>query len=370
MNHHRNRAAGPRPWFGLLVGLTAVGGAFAWLVLAADTNVARIQAAAGEPAPAEIQGKAMDRTWSVKLRALPRGHSHDGLRREASTIIDRLERELWSNHPTSALARFNGHRGTDWFDVPEDLARIVEAARVASEHSGGAFDITAGALDDLWGLGPSAKMTRRAPDDAHVAAARSHVNHRRLHARLAPPALRKDDPEVVVNVSAVARGYAAGRVAAALDARGVTDYLVDVGGHLQARGTAPRGHAWRAGIDGGRHVELRDGALATVGDQRTFLEINGRRHSREIDPRTGRPIKHDLASVSVMHADPVYAGGMASALMVLGGERGRELADRLKLGVLLVERGKERFEARATPAFERALASGADPALGARGGAN
>jgi thiamine biosynthesis lipoprotein len=363
MNLHRNTAAGPRPWFGLMVGLTAVGGAFAWLVLAADTDVARFQAAAaGEPAPAAIDGHAMGGPWSVKLRALPRGHTRDALRLDVAATLERLERELWSYHPASSLARFNAHRGTDWFEVSEDLARVVAAARVVSEHSGGAFDVTAGALANLWGFGPTAAgMTRHAPDDAQVAAARAHVNYRRLHARLAPPALKKDDPDIVVHLAAVARGYAAGRVAMALEAKGVTDYLVDVAGHVHARGRSPQGHPWRAAVDDGRPVELRDGgALSTVCDRRAFLEINGRRYSRDLDPRTGRPINHDLASVSVLHADPTYAAGMAAALMVLGGEPARELATRLKLGVLTVERGKERFEARATPAFERALASRED----------
>jgi thiamine biosynthesis lipoprotein len=357
-----------------LAGLTAVGAALAWVALAADTNMVTEAAAPGESTVTAIDGRAMGGTWNVKLRTLPKGHTRESLRRDVAAVMDHLETHLLAHHPASALARFNAHRGTDWLEVPDDLARVVDAARVVSEHSDGAFDVTAGALVRLWGFGLNPTVTRHAPTDAQVADARSHVNYRRLHARLAPPALRKEDPEIVVHLAAVARGYAAARVAAALDARGATDYLIDVGGHVYARGASPEARGWYSGVDvpghdaglAGRQVEIRDGALATVGDYRDFLELNGRRFSRELDPRTGRPINHNLAAVAVVHADPVYADGMAAAMMALGGDERRALAERLKLGVLMVERGKERFEARATPAFERALALRDDLAVGVR----
>jgi thiamine biosynthesis lipoprotein len=141
----------------------------------------------------------------------------------------------------------------------------------------------------------------------------------------------------------------------------VTNVLVAVGGELRASGLTPDGRPWPVGIEVPapdtrrilRTLELRDAGLSTSGDYRNFVEVAGQRFSHEIDPRTGRPITGNLASVSVVHPDSAYADAMATGLMVLGPDEGYALAQRLHLAVLFVLRGDGRFETRATPKFER-----------------
>jgi thiamine biosynthesis lipoprotein len=207
--------------------------------------------------------------------------------------------------------------------------------------------------------------TGNVPSDEAIAAARLHVDYRKLHARASPPALRKDDPELEIDLGAIGKGYAAGELAADLDARGVTDYLIAVGGELRAKGLGPEGRPWPVGIEVPapdtrrvlRTLELRDAGLSTSGDYRNFIELAGQRFSHEIDPRTGRPVTGKLASVSVVHADSAYADAMATGLMVLGPDEGYALAQRLRLAVLFVLRGDGRFDIRATPEFERLTVS-------------
>ena len=143
----------------------------------------------------------------------------------------------------------------------------------------------------------------------------------------------------------------------------VRDYLVEIGGEVRARGQSPAGRAWRVAVEvplaGERKpytlVELDGRAVSTSGDYRDFRIVDGHRVSHTIDPRTGAPVTHGLASVCVVHPSAAYADAYATALMVLGPEEGLATASRLGLAVLLIERagdGKD-FTERTTPAFDR-----------------
>jgi thiamine biosynthesis lipoprotein len=143
----------------------------------------------------------------------------------------------------------------------------------------------------------------------------------------------------------------------------VTDYLVGVGGEMKARGVSHLGRPWRVGIQtptpGTRRilyeVDLSNFCLSTSGDYHNYFDKDGHRYCHEIDPATGRPAARTPASVSVAHPDGAYADAMATALMVLGPDRGFELAQRLHLAVLMILRDDGRFQTRATPEFQTIL---------------
>ena len=314
-----------------------------------------------------LGGRTMGGTWSVRLGTPADPVAASRLTGLVQRTLDQIDGRMSTWNPASDLSRFNAHRGADWFAVPPDLAAVVAEAQQVAADTGGAFDVTVGPLVNLWGFGPARPASGPAavvPPDADIAAARVAVGHHLLECRPSPPALRKLRPEVYVDLSAIAQGYAADRVAADLDAAGVTDYLVDVCGEMRARGSSPAGRPWRVGIETPtpgvrrvlRTVELRDVALATSGDYRNFrVDDAGRRYSHEIDPRTGRPADNGLASVSVAHPSAARADAMATALMVLGPAEGYAFARRSGLAAMFVVRGEGRFEVRATPEFERML---------------
>lgn len=265
----------------------------------------------------------------------------------------------------SDLSRFNRLRSTDWIPVADDVARLAGIARGVSEQTGGAFDVTVGPLVNLWGFGPGQPPGGfgTIPTDAMIESARRHVGYRLLDSRAAPPALRKSDPLVYADFSGIAKGYAAELVGRRLEELGARDYLVAVGGEMRARGLSHRGRPWRVGIEtptpGTRRVlyevELRDGSLSTSGDYRNFFDHGGRRYCHEIDPATGRPVERPPASVSVADASGAYADAMATALMVLGPEKGYALAERRGLAALFVMRQSDHFEAKATPRFAQIM---------------
>ncbi|MDB5319870.1 MAG: rane-associated lipoprotein involved in thiamine biosynthesis [Phycisphaerales bacterium] len=337
-----------------------IAGAVAWVIFQP-----RETTRAPDPPSIAIGGRTMGGDWSLTLRHLPASQTPEALQTACQATLDRLENEMSTYCPTSDLSRFNRMHDTDWFEVPQDLANVVWTAQRVSEETGGAFDVTVAPLVDLWGFGPEPTGLRigNIPTDDAITAARQHVGYQHLHVRLAPPALRKDDADVHIDLSAIAKGYAAGRIASALDAQGVTDYLITIGGEVRAKGVSNLGRPWRVGIEVPtpdtrrilRQIELRDASVSTSGDYRNFFDVAGQRFSHEIDPRTGRPAANAPASVSVIHPDPAYADAMATALMVLGPIEGEALARRLKLPALFVTRSQAGFEVRATPEFERMI---------------
>jgi thiamine biosynthesis lipoprotein len=337
--------------------IAAVAGAVAWVA---------VRPASPGDDTITVGGNTMGGTWSVKLRHRPPDVSRYVIHSWLQGQLDDIEAALTTYDETSPVRRFNAHRGTDWFPVPQRVVEVVLEAERVSRETDGAFDITVAPLVNLWGFGPSRSGVRvgGVPSDAEVAAARSHVDYRKLHARTTPPALRKDDPELEIDLSATGKGHAAKYLASNLEFRGFTDCLVAVGGELRAKGAAADGQPWPVGIEvptpDTRRVlltlPLRDTALSTSGDYRNFVDLAGQRFSHEIDPRTGRPVTGPLASVSVVHPDSAYADAMATALMVLGPIDGFNLARQLHLSALFVLRGEGQFETRATPEFDRLAA--------------
>ncbi len=284
---------------------------------------------------------------------------------ELAGVNDRMSTYL----PDSELSRFNRHRETTPFAVSAATFEVFAAALATSERTGGAFDVTVGPLVDAWGFGPGDEEPPE-PDPAAVRRILERIGYRRLELDPEARTVRKARADLACDLSGIAKGYAVDRVVERLAALGAGDVWVEVGGEVRAAGTNARGRAWRLGIERPqllpgslqRIVPLADLAVATSGDYRNYREIDGERFSHLIDPRTGWPIRHRLASVSVFHPRCMVADGLATALMVMGAEEGYELAGKENLPVLFLVRDGDGFVERGTPAFwELAGSSGGGP---------
>ena len=259
----------------------------------------------------------------------------------------------------SEVSRFNALTSSDWFPVSPETATVFRRAREISEVTGGAFDVTVGPLVDAWGFGPPGPQPT-APSDADIARLLTTVGFAQIEIDEATPAIRKTHADVRSDLSAVAKGYAVDRVADLLDAARYDGYLIEIGGEVRTRGRRAGGQPWRVGIeqpiDGPsslqRVIELSDAALATSGDYRNYIERDGVRISHTIDPRTGRPVTHSLASVSVIDALCVRADALATALEVLGPDEAYALASEHGWAALLIIRDEAgTYRERSTPAF-------------------
>lgn len=296
--------------------------------------------------------------WNVSVVLSGSTPGEDELRERSQEVLDGLNSRMSTWIPDSEVSRFNAADSTGWFPVSGDTSRVVSRAIEISSASGGAFDITVLPLVELWNFGKG-RGEFVLPPAGRIGELREHVGWHLVEVRAAPPAIRKLDPAVRIDLSGIAKGLAVDLVAAALRDAGVRSYFVEVGGEVAAAGRKPEGGAWRIGIerplDSGRDVQLvitLDGrAMATSGDYRNVAVIDGRRYSHTIDPATGWPVEHDLASVSVVASDCMTADAAATALMVAGPQRLREVARALGVEALGLVREGSDFRELKTPGF-------------------
>lgn len=320
-------------------------------------------AACGPPRnePMRLAGETMGTTWSLVLSepvGVDQVRLQQAIERELVAVNDLAS--TWQTD--SELSLFNANDSTDWIPVSSALHGLLTRAAAITRDSDGAFDATVGPLVNLWGFGPN-DVPERVPEDADIAAAVALTGPDALRLRAQPPAAQKADATVYVDLSALAKGYGVDRVASVLVKQGLVDFLLEIGGELLARGQSPRGDAWKIGIERpdaeGRSVHaavtLPAGGLATSGDYRNFFEKDGVRYSHTIDPRTGKPITHQLASVTVHAVDSATADAWATALMVLGEEAGFELAMQREIAAYFLYKDATGFTARVTDTFKPLL---------------
>ena len=296
----------------------------------------------------EFSGPTMGTTWSVKVVTGPgglRGDERGVIDRQIRDVLARINMLMSTWAPDSELSRFNRTTSLEPFPISAETAEVFRWSLEIAEMTGGAFDVTVSPLVEAWGFGAASEAT--GPPDADALARVRDITGVR-HVELDPGGrwIRKRRAEVQCDVSALAPGYAADRVAALVRNRGFMDYLVDIGGELVARGRNDKGQLWQVAVERplpqGRVIErvvpLADAAIATSGDYRNYREVNGERIAHILDPRSGFPVRHRLTSATVVDALGVRADALATALMVLGPEDGKTLARRLDLAALLLVR--------------------------------
>ena len=277
-----------------------------------------------------------------------------------NTLVD-VDLKMSTYKAQSELSRFNQAEAGNWFPVSAETAAVVTEALQIAGASQGAFDPTIGPLVNLWGFGPDQKPDQ-VPSDADLALAYERVGYGFVAVKgLAgnTPALRKDKA-VYLDLSAIAKGYGVDQVARYLEQQGYHHFLVEVGGELQLKGRKHDGSPWRIAIEkpssSGQVVQqvlaITDIAVATSGSYRNYFEAEGVRFSHTIDPKTGAPITHKLASVTVLHPSCATADAMATALMVMGPEKGIDFAREQGLAVyMLVKADGESFDVIQTEQF-------------------
>ena len=297
-----------------------------------------------------LQGRTMGTTYTIRFLPELGSQSNEEMQRLIDEELNRVNQQMSTYLKDSEITRFNDSQSMDWFPVSLETAQVVALSLEISEVSNGAFDVTVGPLVDLWGFGP-VKRKNEIPTDEEVETTKASVGFKKLEVRFDPPALKKLDTGLRVDLSAIAKGYGVDRVGEVLRSDGIANYFVEIGGEIIANGKRADGQLWQVGIeaplDFKRSIQtiigLSGAALATSGDYRNFFESEGKRFSHTIDPNTGRPVTHQLASVSVVADNCALADGIATCMMVMGTEQGLKLAESKKWAVLLMERKSDQI---------------------------
>ncbi|NND97587.1 MAG: (Na+)-NQR maturation NqrM [Pirellulaceae bacterium] len=289
----------------------------------------------------------MGTTYMVKIHGAE--DVDDDIRIDIDAELRRVNDQMSTYLKSSEISRFNASDSTRWFDVSRQTADVVDFAQQVARKTDGAFDVTIGPVVNAWGFGPD-QRTGETPDREKLAQLKALTGFEKLSVRLDPPALRKQIPQLQVDLSAIAKGHGVDRVVTLLAEAGATDVFVEIGGEVRTSGDKA-GQPWRVGIqlpDTAATVSMiahetgrgtgQDESMATSGDYRNFFQDDGKRYSHTIDPRTAAPIVHHLASVSVVSQSCMAADAWATAINVLGPEKGLELAERESLDAFLITR--------------------------------
>lgn len=278
-----------------------------------------------------ISGKTMGTQYSVKwLTDKPEEseqlksviHSHIEKR------LAQINSAMSTYDPASEISVFNKQNVDVAYKISKDFFQTLSIAHQVSEHTQGAFDVTVSPLINLWGFGHKGSVSNK-PSASQIQEAKAQTGYEKLALIKNKQRIKKLAP-ITLNLSAIAKGYAVDALATTLENYKIYNYFIEIGGEVVSKGTKANGDTWKVGIEkpiaSTRAIQevlnVSNAALATSGDYRNYFEENGVRYSHTIDPSTGSPITHKLAAVSVLRATCAEADAYATALMVMGDEKG------------------------------------------------
>ncbi|MEN7973973.1 MAG: FAD:protein FMN transferase [Verrucomicrobiota bacterium] len=297
-----------------------------------------------------LAGGTMGTGYSVTLSGYVSRNSLDELQRQIESELAEINRQMSTWDAKSEISTFNQSDESGPFEISVAFTEVIEQALKLSKSTGGAFDPTLQPLLNLWGFG-SEGHERKVPSDANIAAAKEKTGADKVWINKSAQ-LWKAAPEVQLALGAIAKGHGVDTIARLLDKTGHKNWFVEIGGEVVVRGRNPKEKPWRVGIQHPSSnpavdklhgiVNLTEGAVATSGDYRNYIEQNGVLHSHILDPRSGRAVLSDTASVTVVAPSCMDADGMATALFVMGADEGLAwVEDRPEVEAMFLLRGTD-----------------------------
>lgn len=308
--------------------------------------------------PIQINGKTMGTTYHITI--IPESNDildvdflQNGIDKELQLI-----NQLMSTYiADSELSNFNTSRSTDWFQLSPETFKVIEYSLSLSEQTNSLFDVTVSPLINLWGFGEQGLTDF--PSDKAIKDAQENIGWQHLVLDADNQKIKKKKSELTINLSAIAKGYGVDHIAQWLEQQQVNHYLVEIGGEIKVKGTNKDGQLWKIGVEKPSFLQsntqtiisIDDKAVATSGDYRNFFEKEGIRYSHTIDPTTGKPVIHNLASLTVIADSAMEADGLATAFMVMGEDQALKMAEEynIPLYILLYQEGT--FTASYSPSF-------------------
>lgn len=323
--------------------------------------VALLASCGGDRLPQlELSGAALGTTFKVAIVDAPETLDTPALESDIVAVLAAVDDLASTWRDDTELSKLNGNLSIDWILVSPELCDMLDRALGVSDVTDGAFDMTVGPLVNLWGFGPDGPVTEPPPDEA-IATALAAVGHDKIEADCEAKLVRKDVPGLYIDLSGWAKGHAVDELAALLDRAGLENYLVEIGGEIRVNGHNKDGLDWAVAVEApamserAPHsvVRVTDASVATSGDYRNYFEYDGSYYSHTIDARTGRPVAHDLAAVTVISPSAAYADAMATALLVLGPEAGPSRAEELGIAAYFLVRDATDIREITTTEFDR-----------------
>ena len=290
-----------------------------------------------------ISGETMNTYYQISIRS---PHENTLLKNQIKNELQQINAEMSAFDPMSDLSLFNRNTDNGWIDVPVNLSYVLKEAYKIYNQTNGYFDPSIGKLIDIWGFGSN--KVQKLPTDEEVKAAKQLVGLNKIEFNKDFRQAKKRNSDITINLSAIAKGYAVDRIVSMLEKLGYTDFIVDIGGEVYAKGSrSKKDSGWNVGVarpddnqvDNYEYiVKLKDTAVATSGDYRNYFYVDDKRYSHTIDPKTGYPVEHNLASVTVFDKSCMKADALATGIMSMGEEKGLAFANNNRLSVIMFVR--------------------------------
>lgn len=325
-----------------------------------------------EPQQIAFEGKTMGTTYHIKYiddGSLDSLAKPAEIQQQIESLLKIVNNEMSTYQKNSQISEFNNSRQVDVpFSVSKDFAIVVEEAIRLNKVTDGALDVTVGPLVNLWGFGPDKRLNKE-PTAEQIAEKAKSVGIEKILVTVEKGSdkgfLIKKEPELYLDLSSIAKGFGVDKLSEHLEKLGLQNYLVEIGGELRGKGNNLQGKPWRIAIEKPELVQgatsqitvpLHNLGMATSGNYRNYFEDEqGNRLSHIIDPKTLRPISHNLASITVFSPTTMTADGLSTGLYVLGAEKALEIAERENLAIFLIIKKGQGYETKMSTAFEKLI---------------
>lgn len=295
-----------------------------------------------------LQGRTMGTTYNIKVIAKPNEIDIEQLQQAIDAALVEVNHEMSTYQQDSEISLFNQSQGNEPVVISQGFNSVLTEALRLGDITNGMLDVTVGPLVNLWGFGPDLQP-EKIPSAEQQAQARARIGLDKI--ALSKQGLSKTQPDVYLDLSTIAKGWGVDVVAQLIQAQGINHYLVEIGGEMRVKGFKADGTLWHIAIEkpvtNERSVHQiivpKDNAVATSGDYRNYIEVDGKRYSHIINPHTGMPIDHKLVSVTVIHPSSMTADGLSTAIMVMGPEQGLTFAKENDLAVMMIVKTEDGF---------------------------
>ena len=279
------------------------------------------------PAYRHSKGVVFGTTYSVTYQ------SKDDLQKDIETAMTEVDNSLSMFNDSSTISKVNRNAGM----TPDSMfLHVFHLAMNVSRETGGAFDITVAPLVNAWGFGFKSGIN---PTQKDIDSLLAFIGYEKITYDESKGIIAKSDPRVMLDCSAIAKGYGSDHVADMFKRKGIANFMIEIGGEVVANGVNNKGTAWRIGIakpdddtlalkhDVQNVISVSGRAVATSGNYRNYYIKDNKKYAHTIDPASGRPVQHSLLSATVMADDCATADAYATAFMVMGVDKAKAVLE-------------------------------------------
>ena len=293
-----------------------------------------------------IDGKTMGTFYSVEINNVPSEYNSEFLKIEIEKTLVKVNKILSNWDKNSEISLLNENKSSLPIQLSKQLFETLEIANYINENTGGYYDVTIDPIIELWGFGYKNKKEFKIPENKKILNLLKFVDQNKfLKLNKKTDEITKLNPNLRINLSSIGKGYGIDMIAKKIEFLGISNYLINIGGDIFARGKNRNGKKWKIGIENPdlknkmikEVLSISDKGIATSGDYKNYFTENNIKFSHLINPKSGKPIKHNTKSVTVITNSATLADGFATAFLVMGRIKGTKISEQLNIPVLFID---------------------------------